>query len=73
MVLGNWKNLVGLFDSNRTFLVDKSSSLFGVYICKQECADFMCKIIQDIDYHEWDEFKLDDPTMTDQYQSIKLG
>ncbi|MEB2774783.1 hypothetical protein SYJ56_05665 [Algoriphagus sp. D3-2-R+10] len=58
LVLGSWKDLVRLFDSSRTFLVNRSESLFGIYLCKQECAEFMNKIVQDIDYHEWEDFKI---------------
>lgn len=63
LILGNWNELVKIFDSKRAFLVDKSTSLFGVYICKQECADFMCRIIQDIDYNEWEDFKIEEPQL----------
>jgi len=69
LVLGSWQNLVKVFDSNRTFLVNKSDSLFGIYLCKQECAEFMNKIIQEIDYHEWEDFKIDKPTYQNQFQA----
>ncbi|MEB2779453.1 hypothetical protein [Algoriphagus persicinus] len=69
LVLGSWKNLVRIFDSSRTFLVNKSESLFGIYLCKQECAEFMNKIIQDIDYHEWEDFKIEKPTYHNQFQA----
>lgn len=63
LVLGSWKDLVRIFDSGRTFLVNKSESLFGIYLCKQECAEFMNKIIQDIDYHEWEDFNIEKSTI----------
>ncbi|WP_339874804.1 hypothetical protein [uncultured Algoriphagus sp.] len=66
LVLGSWKDLVRMFDSSRTFLVNKSESLFGIYLCKQECAEFVNRIIKDIDYHEWEDFKVDKTV----YQSL---
>ncbi len=69
LVLGAWKDLVRMFDSSRTFLVNKSESLFGIYLCKQECAEFMNKIIQDIDYHEWEDFKIEKRTYRNQFQA----
>ena len=69
LVLGSWKDLVRLFDSSRTFLVNKNESLFGLYLCKQECAEFINKIIQDIDYHEWEDFKIDKPIFNNQFQA----
>ncbi len=69
LVLGAWKDLVRMFDSNRTFLVNKNESLFGIYLCKQECAEFMNKIIQEIDYHEWEDFKIEKPTYQNQFQA----
>lgn len=69
LILGSWQNLVKVFDSNRTFLVNKNESLFGIYLCKQECAEFMNKIIQEIDYHEWEDFKIDKPSYQNQFQA----
>lgn len=69
LVLGSWKDLVRMFDSSRTFLVNKSESLFGIYLCKQECAEFMNKIIQDIDYHEWEDFQIEKPIYQNQFQA----
>ncbi|PZX59805.1 hypothetical protein LV84_01014 [Algoriphagus ratkowskyi] len=69
LVLGSWKDLVQMFDSSRTFLVNKSESLFGIYLCKQECAEFMNKIIQGIDYHEWEDFKIEKPIYQNQIQA----
>ena len=69
LVLGSWKDLVRMFDSSRTFLVNRSESLFGIYLCKQECAEFMNKIIKEIDYHEWEDFKIDIPNYQNQLQA----
>ncbi|SFT74515.1 hypothetical protein SAMN04489724_1979 [Algoriphagus locisalis] len=69
LVLGSWKDLVRMFDSNRTFLVNRNESLFGIYLCKQECAEFMNKIIQEIDYHEWEDFKIDKPSFNNQFHA----
>ncbi len=69
LVLGSWSDLVRVFDSNRTFLVNKQESIFGIFLCKQECADFMAKIIQEIDYHEWEDFTLDQPILFNQFQA----
>ncbi|WP_075350140.1 hypothetical protein [Algoriphagus marinus] len=59
LVLASWSNLVKQFGSERIFLINEKDSLFGIYICKQECSDFMSKMIQNIDYHEWEDFKMD--------------
>lgn len=59
LVLGSWKDLVKLFDSSRTFLVNKSEGLFGIYLCKQECAEFLTNILKNIDYHEWEDFRME--------------
>ncbi|PZX46364.1 hypothetical protein [Algoriphagus chordae] len=69
LILGSWQNLVKAFDSSRTFLVNRNDSLFGIYVCKQECAEFMNKIIQDIDYHEWEDFKIEKPIYQNQFQA----
>jgi len=59
LLLGSWKDLVRLFDSSRAFLVNRTENTFGVYLCKQECADFLGKMLQQIDYNEWDDLKMD--------------
>jgi hypothetical protein len=69
LVLGSWKDLVRIFDSSRTFLVNKNESLFGIYLCKKECAEFMNKIIQDIEYHEWEDFKVEKSIYINQFQA----
>ncbi|WPR74616.1 hypothetical protein [Algoriphagus sp. NG3] len=69
LILGSWSDLVRIFDSNRTFLVNKQESIFGIFLCKQECAEFMTKIIQEIDYHEWEDFTFDRPVPLNQFQA----
>ncbi|WP_026956396.1 hypothetical protein [Algoriphagus vanfongensis] len=59
LVIGTWADLVKLFDSGRTFLVNKPEQLFGVYLCKQECAEFLVKLLQDIDYKEFEKLKME--------------
>ncbi|UZD21969.1 hypothetical protein PBT90_00665 [Algoriphagus halophytocola] len=59
LVLGSWRDLIKVFASQRIFLVNKKESLFGLYLCKQECADFVYQIIQEINYCEWDAINLD--------------
>ena len=59
LVLGTWADLVKIFDSKRTFCVDKKEGLFGIYVCKQECAELMAYLVQNIDYHEWEDFTID--------------
>jgi hypothetical protein len=59
LVLSSWTNLVKHFGSERPFMLNQKESVFGIYICKQECSDFMSKLIQDIDYHEWEDLKMD--------------
>lgn len=59
LVLGAWADLVKIFDSKRTFCVDRKEGLFGIYLCKQECADLMVHLVQTIDYHEWEDFALE--------------
>lgn len=69
LVLGYWKDLVSKFESSRTFLVNRNESLFGIYLCKQECAEFLNRIIQDIDYHEWEDHKIQKPLFNNQFQA----
>mgnify|MGYP006205758671 CR=1 FL=1 len=59
LVLGSWSDLVKIFDSKRTFCVNRKDGLFGIYLCKQECADLMVYLVQHIDYHEWEDFALE--------------
>lgn len=56
LVLSSWANLIKQFGSERPFMVNQKESVFGIYICKQECSVFMSKLIQDIDYYEWEEW-----------------
>ena len=69
LVLGYWKDLVSKFESSRAFLVNRNESLFGIYLCKQECVEFLNRIIQDIDYHEWDGLKVQKPIFNNQFQA----
>lgn len=69
LVLGSWIDLVRIFDSRRVFLVNKQESVFGIFLCKQECAEFMAKIIQEIDYNEWEDFTLDQPVLLKHFQA----
>ena len=69
LVLGSWKDLVRIFDSSRAFLIDKSNSLFGIYLCKQECAEFLNKLIHDIDCNEWEDFRVEKSTLQNQIQA----
>lgn len=54
LILGSWNDLVMSFDSTRAFMVCRDTKLFGVYLCKQECVEFMTKAIQQIDTQCWD-------------------
>ncbi|GAB2476987.1 hypothetical protein [Algoriphagus taiwanensis] len=67
LVLGSWADLIKIFDSKRTFCVDKQKGLFGIYLCKQECADLLAYLVQNIDYHEWEDFSLEKVTPTSRY------
>lgn len=69
LVLGSRKDLVRIFDSSRTFLVTRNESLFGIYLCKQECAEFMNRIIQEIDCLKWEDFKVHKPIFNNQFQA----
>jgi hypothetical protein len=59
LVLGSWSDLVRCFGSIRVFLINREESTFGIYVCKQECADFMSKLIQDMDCSNWEDFTMD--------------
>tara|TARA_R110002126_G_scaffold120755_4_gene261968 strand:+ start:155 stop:433 length:279 start_codon:yes stop_codon:yes gene_type:complete len=59
LVLGSWLDLVRCFGSTRVFLINQKESTFGIYVCKQECADFMSKLIQDMDSNNWEDFTMD--------------
>lgn len=59
LVLGTWSDIVRHFGSTRAFLINRKESSFGVYVCKQECSEFMSKLIQDIDSNDWEEFTID--------------
>ncbi len=59
LILSNWTGLAQLFDSKRIFLVNKNESIFGIYVCKQECAQKLFELIKNIDYKDWDHLNLD--------------
>jgi hypothetical protein len=59
LILGSWSDIVKYFGSSRAFLINRKDSSFGIYICKQECADFMSKLIQDMDSNDWEDLTMD--------------
>jgi hypothetical protein len=59
LVLGSWSDIVRHFGSTRAFLINREQSSFGIYVCKQECAEFMSKLIQDLDTNDWEDLTLD--------------
>jgi hypothetical protein len=69
LVLGSWLDLVKVFDSGRIFCVEKKEGLFGIYLCKQECAELMAHLIQNIDYHEWEDFNMDPSSKNLRFQA----
>lgn len=70
LVLGSWSDLSKIFASQRIFLVNKNESLFGLYLCKQECADFVYQIIQEINYCEWDAINLESQDFPNHYRAM---
>ena len=59
LVLGDWSDITRHFGGNRTFLVNRKDAVFGVYMCKQECAEFMSKLIQEIGFNDLEYFNAD--------------
>lgn len=59
LILGTWMDIVRHFGSTRAFLINLEESSFGIYVCKQECAEFMSKLIQDLDSNDWEDFSMD--------------
>lgn len=57
LILSKWKSLSKVFGSNRIFMINKEDSIFGVYVCKQECAETLIELIKSIDYRDWDYLK----------------
>lgn len=55
LILGTWSDLVKCFDSSRVFSIDRNEPSFGIYVCKQECAEFMSKLIRDMDINDREE------------------
>lgn len=58
LILSNWKSLCSIFGSNRIFLINKNEEVFGIYICKQECAEKLINLIKTIEYSDWDQIKI---------------
>jgi hypothetical protein len=67
LILGSWTDITKQFESKRTFLVNKAEGLFGIYICKQECQEFINHLMMDIDYNEWEDFRLDEVSSMNRY------
>ena len=67
LVLGSWTDIVNSFESKRAFLVNKAEGLFGIYLCKQECNSFIAKLMQGIDYNEWEDFRLEEQNSFQKY------
>lgn len=59
LILSEWGSLNRLFESSRIFLINKKKALFGVYLCKQECAQKIIDLMENIDYQDWDQLKPD--------------
>ncbi|MCH7413283.1 hypothetical protein MM213_07305 [Belliella sp. R4-6] len=58
LIISKWKSLCSVFGSNRIFLINKKEEIFGIYICKQECAEKLINLIKSIEYKDWDQFKI---------------
>ncbi|MCH7405373.1 hypothetical protein [Belliella aquatica] len=58
LIISKWKSLSKVFGSSRIFMINKEDSIFGVYVCKQECAETLIELIKSIDYRDWDHFKI---------------
>ncbi|MHA7129704.1 hypothetical protein [Algoriphagus namhaensis] len=67
LMMGSWNDLVRSFDSSRTFLVDREKKLFGVFVCKQECLEFLSKALKQLDNQSWDQLQLDTGMETKKY------
>lgn len=61
LVIGAWSDLVKCFESSRVFLIDRKESSFGIYVCKQECAEFMSKLIRDMDIYDREDLIINYP------------
>ncbi|AFL84141.1 hypothetical protein Belba_1529 [Belliella baltica DSM 15883] len=58
LIVSKWKSLSKVFGSSRIFMINKKESVFGVYVCKQECAETLIELIKSIDYRDWEHFKI---------------
>lgn len=67
LILGSWNDIVKQFESERTFLVNKSEGLFGIYLCKKECNEFISQLMMSIDYNEWEDFRTEEATSFKRY------
>ncbi|MEN2281746.1 hypothetical protein AAGF08_06365 [Algoriphagus sp. SE2] len=67
LILGSWTDIVGQFESDRTFLVNKAEGLFGIYLSKQECNEFINQLMMAIDYNEWEDFRLEEVSSFNRY------
>ncbi len=59
LVLGFWSDIVKYFGSTRLFLVNQKESSFGIYVCKQECAELMSELIQTMGSKDLKDFTID--------------
>lgn len=54
LIVSSWSTLVRFFESKRVFRVNQNESEFGVYVCKQECAELLTCLIKVIDTNDID-------------------
>ena len=69
LILGSWSDIVRHFGSTRVFLINSAKSSFGIYVCKQECAEFMSQLIKNMDSNDWEDFSTNLITRNVQSQS----
>jgi uncharacterized phage-like protein YoqJ len=67
LILGSWNDIVKQFESERTFLVNKTEGLFGIYLSKKECNEFISQLMMSIDYNEWEDFRMEEVTSFKRY------
>lgn len=67
LILGSWNDIVNQFESDRTFLVNKSEALFGIYLSKKECNEFINQLMMSIDYNEWEDFRMEEVSSFNRY------
>lgn len=58
LILSQWDCLVKVFENSRIFLVNKKDAIFGVYTQQNEFLETLSKLIQQIDYRDWDHLHL---------------